>query len=106
MHLPLECASRRPAITSRLTICEGANVFANAQVSCMLFQLPTLLSIAHATIVILISVRVIMRRPANGIALAWLFLVAVLPFAGAMIYLLVGERRVGLRRARRIACAP
>ena len=69
----------------------------------MLFQLSTLLSIAHATIVILISVRVIMRRPANGVALAWLFLVAVLPFAGAVIYLLVGERRVGLRRARRIA---
>ena len=69
----------------------------------MVFQLSMLLSIAHATIVILISVRVIMRRPANGVALAWLFLVAVLPFAGAVIYLLVGERRVGLRRARRIA---
>ena len=69
----------------------------------MLFQLSTLLSIAHATIVILISVRVIMRRPANGVALAWLFLVAVLPFVGAVIYLLVGERRVGLKRARRIA---
>ena len=69
----------------------------------MLFQLSPLLSVAHAIIVVLISVRVIMRRPANGIALAWLFLVAVLPFVGAAIYLLVGERRVGLRRARRIA---
>ena len=69
----------------------------------MLFQLSTFLSIAHATIVILISVRVIMRRPANGVALAWLFLVAVLPFVGAVVYLLVGERRVGLRRAKRIA---
>jgi len=69
----------------------------------MLSQLPTLLTIAHATIVILISVRVITRRPAHGVALAWLFLVAVLPAAGAVIYLLVGERRVGLRRARRIA---
>ena len=47
----------------------------------MLFQLSTFLSIAHATIVILISVRVIMRRPANGVALAWLFLVAVLPLS-------------------------
>ena len=69
----------------------------------MLFQLPTLLTIAHALIVIPISIRVIMRRPANGVALAWLFLVAVLPFGGAVMYLLVGERRVGLRRARRIA---
>ncbi len=65
----------------------------------MLFQLSPLLSVAHAIIVVLISVRVIMRRPANGVALAWLFLVAVLPFVGAAIYLLVGERRVGLRRA-------
>ena len=73
------------------------------QVPYMLFQLSTFLSIAHATIVILISIRVIMRRPANGVALAWLFLVAVLPFVGAVIYLLVGERRVGLRRAQRIA---
>ena len=70
----------------------------------MLFQLSTILGVAlHAIIVIWISVRVIMRRPANGVALAWLFLVAVLPIAGGVIYLLVGERRVGGRRARRIA---
>ncbi len=69
----------------------------------MLFQLSTFLSLAHATLVILISVRVIMRRPANGVALAWLFLVAALPFVGAIIYLVVGERRVALKRARRIA---
>ncbi len=69
----------------------------------MFFQLPTLLSILHAAIVVSISLRVIMRRPASGVALAWLFLVAVFPFGGAVIYLLVGERRVGLKRARRIA---
>ena len=69
----------------------------------MLFLLSTLLTIVHAMIVVAISVRVIMRRPANGDALAWLFLVAVLPFVGGAIYLLVGERRVGLRRPRRIA---
>ena len=68
----------------------------------MFFQLSTLLTLAHAAIVIVISIRVIMRRPAIGVALAWLFLVAVLPFVGAAIYLLIGERRVGLRRARRI----
>ncbi len=57
----------------------------------------------HALATVCISVRVIMRRPAPGTALAWLFLVAALPFAGAVVYLLVGERRVGLRRARAIA---
>lgn len=60
-------------------------------------------SIAHALIVVVVSLRVIMRRPAAGVAFAWLFVVAVLPFAGSVIYLLVGERRIGLRRARRIA---
>jgi cardiolipin synthase A/B len=68
----------------------------------MIFQVSTLLSVAYIAIVILISVRVIMRRPPNGVALAWLFLVAALPYVGAVFYLLVGERRVGLKRARRI----
>jgi cardiolipin synthase A/B len=46
---------------------------------------------------------VIMRRPRAGVALAWMFLVGFLPLVGAVFYLLIGERRVGLRRARRIA---
>ncbi|MGE0378017.1 MAG: cardiolipin synthase [Planctomycetaceae bacterium] len=61
-----------------------------------------LLTVVHFGVVIGISVRVIMRRPAVGVALAWLFLVAVFPGVGAVFYLLVGERRVGQRRARRI----
>ena len=69
----------------------------------MFFQLSTLLGIAHAVLVVLIAIRVIMRRPATGVALAWLVLVAFVPFVGALFYLLVGERRIGLRRARRIA---
>lgn len=63
----------------------------------------TFLGIAHAMIVIVISLRVIMRRPAIGVALAWLFVVATIPFGGAVLYLFVGERRVGSRRALRIA---
>ena len=59
--------------------------------------------IAHVVIFIAIAVRVIMSRPATGVALAWLFLVATLPFGGAAAYLLFGERRVGGTRARRIA---
>ena len=62
----------------------------------------TVTAVAHTLIVISITVRVIMRRPATGVALAWLFLVAVLPFAGAVVYLLIGERRIGRGRARRI----
>jgi cardiolipin synthase len=70
----------------------------------MLLQLSTLLGLfLHVSIVLGISLRVIMRRPPSGTALAWMFLVAFLPLVGAVFYLLIGERRVGLRRARRIA---
>jgi cardiolipin synthase len=43
-----------------------------------------------------------MRRAATGVALAWLFLVVILPIGGAVIYLLIGERRIGGSRARGI----
>lgn len=60
-----------------------------------------LLSI-NAVVVLVIGVRVIMRRSARGVALSWLLLVAMLPFAGALIYLLIGERRIGRKRLRDI----
>ena len=63
----------------------------------------TLLTLLHIFVVLAISLRVIMRRPPSGVALAWMFLVAFVPLGGAVFYLLIGERRVGLRRARRIA---
>lgn len=46
-----------------------------------------------------LSVRVIMRRRPVGVSLAWLAIVLILPFAGAVIYLFVGELRLGSRRA-------
>ncbi len=68
-----------------------------------LLQLSTLSLAAHVLLVAGIAVRVIMKRPATGVALAWLLLVTALPFAGAVIYLMIGERRIGRRRAARIA---
>src|SRR5690606_5501132 len=58
--------------------------------------------LAHFAVVIVMSLRVIMRKPPVGVALAWMFLIAAVPLAGIAFYLLVGERRVGQRRARRI----
>ena len=67
------------------------------------FKYPVvLLEVLHLLIVLGITIRVIMRRPATGVALAWLMLVAVIPFGGALIYLMIGERRVGDQRRRRI----
>ncbi|MEM0965265.1 MAG: cardiolipin synthase [Verrucomicrobiota bacterium] len=62
-----------------------------------------LLAVLHLSLVLVISIRVIMRRPATGVALTWLFVVSAIPFAGALFYLLIGERRISRRRIRRIA---
>lgn len=61
-----------------------------------------LLVTMHAAIVVAIGVRVVMRRAARGVALSWLLLVATLPLAGALLYLLIGERRIGRKRSRAI----
>ena len=50
-----------------------------------------------------LSLRVIMLRRAIGVSLSWLAVILLLPFAGAVIYMLVGENRFGARRARRAA---
>ena len=46
-----------------------------------------------------LSIRVIMRRRPVGVTMAWLSVVLVFPFLGAILYLLFGELRLGNRRA-------
>lgn len=58
---------------------------------------------AHALIFLGLAIRIIMKRGPVGVALAWLILIFALPFAGAVIYLLVGERHLGKQRIARIA---
>ena len=66
------------------------------------FHASTLLSLLHLALVLGISIRVIMRRPNTGVALAWLFIVAAIPYVGAFFYFLLGERRINKGRVRRI----
>ena len=68
-----------------------------------LWQSLSFLAIAHALIVILTIVRVIMKRPSTGSALAWILLIVLAPFAGVLIYRLIGERRIGHGRTEGIA---
>jgi cardiolipin synthase A/B len=49
-----------------------------------------------------LGLRVVMRRGTVGFTLAWLAVLLLLPVLGAVIYLLLGERRLGTTRARRI----
>ncbi|MFO1121342.1 MAG: cardiolipin synthase [Hyphomicrobiales bacterium] len=61
-----------------------------------------LLAALHFGLILAVALRVLMRRPARGVALAWLLLVVALPYAGAIIYFLIGERRIGRSRHERI----
>ena len=66
-------------------------------------HLEALILVAHITIICALSIRVIMKRRPVGISLAWLVLIFILPLAGALLYLLIGERRLGKHRAARAA---
>lgn len=59
-------------------------------------------AIVHLAVVCAVGARVIMQQRAPGVALAWLFLMIMLPIGGVLLYLLIGERRIGPRRSKRI----
>lgn len=48
-----------------------------------------------------LSIRVIMRQRQYGVTLAWLVVILLFPFLGAVIYLFFGENRIGETRASR-----
>ncbi len=60
------------------------------------------LFLADLAIRIGFSLRVIMRKRAPSVSFAWLVVILLLPFVGAVTYLLFGENRLGERRAKRL----
>jgi cardiolipin synthase len=60
-----------------------------------------LIPLADFLIRFVLSIRVIMRKRQYGVTLAWLVVILLLPFIGAMIYLFFGENRIGETRAQR-----
>ena len=65
--------------------------------------LAALLPVAHVLVVTAVALRIFSRRSTSGAAVAWLLLAIVIPAFGALAYLLVGERRLGLLWMRRAA---
>ena len=57
--------------------------------------------IAHAAIILGLGLRIIARRLPVGTSLAWLALIILAPLLGCLIYLFIGENRLGRRRAAR-----
>ncbi len=62
----------------------------------------TFFFLADLTIRVGLSLRVIMRKRAASVSIAWLVVILLIPFAGAIFYLLFGENRLGERRALRL----
>ena len=61
----------------------------------------SLIIAAHTIVIIGVTVRVVMMRLPVGTTLAWMVLIFFLPFAGAVIYLVLGEKRLGRKRTQR-----
>jgi cardiolipin synthase len=64
------------------------------------FGAGSLTILIHILVVGSVFIRIVMKRPAPGVALAWLLVVSLIPLLGITLYLLVGERRIGGRRAK------
>lgn len=62
----------------------------------------TSLFLADLAIRIGLSLRVIMRKRAASVSFAWLIIILLFPFGGALVYLMFGEVRLGERRAKRL----
>ena len=65
----------------------------------------TLILTLHWLIVLGLSLRIIARRLPESVALGWLAVIFSVPFAGAIAYLTLGEKRLGRERAARHAAA-
>jgi cardiolipin synthase len=61
------------------------------------------LFVTDLAIRVALAVRVIKRRLPVGVSLAWLGIILIFPFMGVILYLMIGEYRLGRRRARRTA---
>ena len=66
-----------------------------------IYWLTTLVVAIHLAIQLALAVRIVMQRRAVGESLAWIMVVFIFPVVGPLVYLMVGELRLGRRRARR-----
>ncbi|MDO5640175.1 MAG: cardiolipin synthase [Neisseria sp.] len=57
----------------------------------------------HTIAVVVCAVRVLYKQRNIGSTLAWLILLFVVPFVGVLLYLLIGEPRLGTARSKRTA---
>ena len=79
-------------------VSEGLSTASKSMFHFQILHLSNFLIVVHLLLVSAVSIRVIMKRPATGVALAWLVLIFAVPLAGVVFYFLIGERRIGSSR--------
>ena len=65
----------------------------------MLNWFTSLILLVDWVIIIALGIRIIMSRRSVGATLSWMLIIVTFPLVGAIIYLLVGENRLGVRRS-------
>ncbi len=48
-----------------------------------------------------VTIRVVLKRRALGVSIAWLMIIYIIPIVGVILYLLFGELNLGRKRAER-----
>lgn len=56
-----------------------------------------LLTCSHGAICVALMLRILSRRNPPGVSMAWILLVLAVPVGGALLYVMIGERRLGRR---------
>jgi cardiolipin synthase len=56
-----------------------------------------LLALLHVAVFVAVTLRVLARRSPPGVSMAWLLMVLLVPVAGLVLYVMIGERRLGRR---------
>ncbi|MFO0460835.1 MAG: cardiolipin synthase [Burkholderiales bacterium] len=60
-----------------------------------------LLALAHVAVFVAVTLRVLARRNPPGVSMAWILLVLLVPVGGLVLYVMIGERRLGRRWIQR-----
>ena len=63
--------------------------------------IPLTLILIDWTVRIVLAVIIVLRRRSVNTSLAWLVVVMFIPLVGVILYLMIGENRLGIRRLRR-----